>query len=94
MGSSKNIYGEGNYEATRQYNAATRKFLQSGRVQQAARNAAPRTPAEAAVLREAEKAGLSRRRDVGDVSKRESGGNATVTSAKPKTTGAGRGRSI
>ena len=84
MGSNKNVYGEGNYEATRQYNAATKKFLQSGRVEQAARDAEPRTPQEAAVMQEAEKAGLMRRHDAG--SKRAT----SCDSAAPK--GAGRRR--
>lgn len=84
MGSNKNVYGEGNYEATHQYNAATKKFLQSGRVEQAARNAEPRTPQEAAVMQEAEKAGLMRHRDAGS----KSGTNGKATAPK----GAGRRR--
>ena len=41
MGSKQNEYGEGNYKATREYNAATKKFVESGRVDAAARDAAP-----------------------------------------------------
>ena len=40
MGSKQNVYGEGNYKATREYNAATKKFVESGRVTQ--RRAMPR----------------------------------------------------
>ena len=43
--SQQNVYGEGNYAASRQYNDATRDFAQSGRVDEAARKAAPRSEA-------------------------------------------------
>ena len=36
-------HGEGNYKASRQYNDATKKFVESGRVDEAARNAAPKS---------------------------------------------------
>ncbi|MEO8755869.1 MAG: hypothetical protein ABI624_24665 [Casimicrobiaceae bacterium] len=58
MGTKDNVHGEGNYEATRQYNDATRKFIDSGRVEQAARDAAPKTPEEAVEMKEAEHAAL------------------------------------
>jgi len=48
MANKRNEYGEGNYEATRQYNRATKRFVESGRVARAARDAAPRSPEEAA----------------------------------------------
>ncbi len=38
MGSKQKVYGEGNYKATREYNAATKKFVESGRVDAAARD--------------------------------------------------------
>ena len=47
MSGKKNVYGEGNYEASRQYNAATKEFVKKADIEQAARNAAPRTPEEA-----------------------------------------------
>ena len=56
-------YGEGNYEATRQYNEATKKFIDAGRVPQAARDAAPKTPEEAVELKQAEQAALLRAKD-------------------------------
>ena len=62
MGSKQNVSGEGNYQATRDYNAATRKFVKSGRVDAAARNAAPRSPKEAPEMQEAE-AALLRAKD-------------------------------
>lgn len=61
MGTGKqNEYGEGNYEATRRYNQATKKFVDSGRVERAARDAAPATPGEAAEMARAETAALLR----------------------------------
>lgn len=50
-------YGEGNYKASRQYNDATKKFVESGRVDQAARDAAPKSEQEAKELRDAEAEG-------------------------------------
>ena len=64
MASKRNEYGEGNYEATRQYNRATKRFVESGRVARAARDAAPRSPEEAAELKRAEQAALLRAKGV------------------------------
>ena len=60
MAGKRNEYGEGNYEATRQYNRATKRFVESGRVERAARDAAPRSPEEATEMRRAEQAALLR----------------------------------
>jgi hypothetical protein len=60
MASKRNEYGEGNYAATRQYNRATKRFVESGRVERAARDAAPRSPEEAAEMKRAEQAVLLR----------------------------------
>jgi hypothetical protein len=60
MASKRNEYGEGNYEATRQYNRATKKFVESGRVERAARDAAPRSQEEATEMKRAEQAALLR----------------------------------
>ena len=62
MGSkqNENVYGEGNYKATREYNAATKKFVESGRVEAAARDAAPRSEQEAQEMKAAEQAALLR----------------------------------
>ncbi len=59
-GTPDKVHGEGNYEATRQYNRATKEFVESGRVEEAARDAAPRSPEEARAMREAERAALLR----------------------------------
>ena len=56
-GGKQNVYGEGNYAASKQYNDATRDFAQSGRVDEAARNAAPQSDAEALQMQAAEAEG-------------------------------------
>jgi len=63
MPRKQNVYGEGNYDASRKYNEATKKFVESGRVGQAARDATPKTPREAAEMKRAEKAGLLRAKE-------------------------------
>ncbi len=60
MATKQNVHGEGNYEATRQFNKASKKFVDSGRVEQAAGDAAPRNAKEAAEMKEAEQAALLR----------------------------------
>jgi len=57
MSTKPNEFGEGNYEASRTYNEATKKFVESGRVEAAAQAAAPRSEAEARELLDAERAG-------------------------------------
>ena len=63
MGTKDTVHGEGNYEATRQYNEATKKFIDAGKVQQAARDAAPRNAEEATEMKQAEQAALLRAKD-------------------------------
>ena len=53
----QNVYGEGNYAASRQYNEATKDFAQSGRVEPAARAAAPRSESDAREMQDAEAEG-------------------------------------
>ena len=53
----QNVYGEGNYAASKQYNDATRDFANSGRVDEAARNAAPQSDADALQMQAAEAEG-------------------------------------
>ena len=52
-------HGEGNYKATRDYNEATKKFIDSGKVDEAAHKAKPKNDQEARELREAEQSGKS-----------------------------------
>src|SRR5512134_1837451 len=58
--SERGVHGEGNYAATRAYNKATRHFVTSGRVDEAARSAAPRDDQEARSMAQAEQAGAER----------------------------------
>jgi hypothetical protein len=48
------VHGEGNYKAAREFDAAEAAFAKSGRVDKAARDAAPKSPAEEAELARAE----------------------------------------
>ena len=56
-------YGEGNYDATRRYNKATKRFVASGKVEKAAHDAAPASDAEALQLAAAEAEGRSRAKE-------------------------------
>jgi hypothetical protein len=56
------VQGEGNYEAAREYDEAQRKFVESGRVDAAARAAAPKSPQEEREMEEAEREGKSHRK--------------------------------
>jgi hypothetical protein len=57
------IQGEGNYEAARHFNDAERRFVASGKVDAAARAAAPHSEAEEKELLEAEAAGKRRAKE-------------------------------
>jgi hypothetical protein len=48
------LQGEGDYDAARRYNDATKRFVDSGAVPQAAHDAAPQTPEQAQELEAAE----------------------------------------
>ncbi len=63
MTDQRKVYGEGNYDASRQYNEATKRFVESGRVEQAAHAAAPRDAVEAAQMKQDERAALLRAKD-------------------------------
>ncbi|MEJ7670687.1 MAG: hypothetical protein WKH97_18590 [Casimicrobiaceae bacterium] len=63
MSTKDNVHGEGNYEASRQYNKATKEFVESGKVEEAARAAAPVDAREASELKAAEAAGLERAKE-------------------------------
>jgi hypothetical protein len=53
-------YGEGNYKATRQYNEGVKEHMQKHDVEREARDAAPKSDAEARDMERAEEAGRSR----------------------------------
>lgn len=53
------VQGEGDYDAARRYDKAAHEFAESGKVEEAARDARPKTPEEAEELSRAERAGKS-----------------------------------
>ncbi|MEO8310354.1 MAG: hypothetical protein ABI520_04195 [Caldimonas sp.] len=53
------IQGEGDYDAGRRYDKASREFAESGKVEPAARDAAPENEREAEDMERAEEAGKS-----------------------------------
>ena len=57
--SKSRIQGEGDYASAKKYNEHAREFAQSGKVEQAAREAAPRNPQEKEDMRKAEAEGRS-----------------------------------
>jgi hypothetical protein len=56
------MHGEGNYSATRRHRESVKKFIDSGKVDEAAHEAAPASEKEAREMKEAEQAGLSHAR--------------------------------
>lgn len=63
--SRSEVQGEGDYDSAEKYNEETREFIDSGRVEQAARNAAPRNEEERQAMRKAEEEGRSHARGEG-----------------------------
>lgn len=57
------VQGEGNYQAAREFNAAQRSFVQSGKVDAAARAAAPKTDEEKQQMLQAEQEARSRAKE-------------------------------
>ena len=53
------VQGEGDYEAGRRYDKAAREFAESGKVEPAARDAAPGSTEEAEKMQQAEDTGKS-----------------------------------
>ena len=84
MGTKDNVHGEGNYEATRQYNEATKTFIASGKVEKAARDAAPRNAEEAAQMKQAEQAALLRAKSGPPVKEPPSGDPAVKDPPDPQ----------
>ena len=54
------VEGEGSYSGTKDYNERTKRFIESGKVDQAARNAEPKSEEEREAMQEAERIGKSR----------------------------------
>ncbi len=54
------VQGEGDYQSAKKFDDDEAAFVKSGRVDQAARDAAPKSQAEADEMKKAEEAGKSR----------------------------------
>lgn len=54
------VEGEGSYSATKDYNRRTKKFIESGKVDEAARDAEPRSEEEKHAMQKAERIGKQR----------------------------------
>jgi hypothetical protein len=80
----QNVYGEGNYAASKQYNDATRDFVKSGRVEEAARAAEPRSDADALQMQAAEAEGKRHAKGEDPALNRKSSGLAPDTPRAPK----------
>jgi hypothetical protein len=61
------VQGEGDYEAGRRYDKASREFAESGKVEPAAHEAAPANAEEAKELERAEAAGKSHSKGEGSL---------------------------
>jgi len=66
----KHVQGEGDYEAARRFDQAERRFVESGKVDEAARRAPPRNAKEADELDSAEETGRSHAKDEGPTVRR------------------------
>jgi hypothetical protein len=54
------VEGEGSYSGTKDYNRRTKKFIESGKVDEAARDAEPRSEEEKHAMQKAERIGKQR----------------------------------
>ena len=54
------VEGEGSYSGTKEYNERTKKFVDAGKVGDAAREAAPQSEEEAHAMKKAERVGKQR----------------------------------
>ena len=54
------VEGEGSYSATKDYNQRTKKFIDSGKVEEAARDAEPQSEQEKQEMENAERTGKQR----------------------------------
>jgi hypothetical protein len=59
-GAKPGPYGEGNYEATRKYNEGVKDHVEHHDIDKEAREAAPKSPAEAKEMKDAEREAASR----------------------------------
>jgi hypothetical protein len=54
------VEGEGSYKGSKDYNARTKKFIDSGKVEQAAQDAEPKSEEEKHAMQKAERIGKQR----------------------------------
>lgn len=59
-GNSHDVEGEGSYSGTKDYNQRTKKFIDAGKVEEAAREAAPQSEEEKHAMQKAERLGKER----------------------------------
>jgi len=57
------VEGEGSYTGSKDYNERTKKFVDSGKVDDAARNAEPRSKEEKQAMQKAERMGKEKAKD-------------------------------
>jgi hypothetical protein len=57
------VEGEGSYTGSKDYNERTKKFVDSGKVEQAAKDAKPQSEQEAHEMQKAERIGKQRAKD-------------------------------
>ena len=57
------VEGEGSYSASKDYNERTKNFVDSGKVEQAAKDAKPRNEQEAHEMKKAERVGKERAKE-------------------------------
>ncbi len=57
------VEGEGSYSGSKDYNERTKKFVDSGKVEQAARDAQPRSSEEEHAMQKAERIGKKRAKE-------------------------------
>lgn len=60
VGGQDKVQGEGDYESARRYDADVREFVESGKVEQAAQQAAPKNAREQQEMQRAEEAGKAK----------------------------------
>jgi hypothetical protein len=58
--SNEGVEGEGSYKGSKDYNERTKKFVDSGKVEQAAKDAEPKSEEEKHAMQKAERIGKQR----------------------------------
>jgi len=74
MSKSKDLQGEGNYDAAREFDQAEEKFVKSGKVEQAARDAEPKNQKEKQEIERAEQEARRHAKDEDPQLKKPKGG--------------------